>query len=69
MKHSHSETVYAKELFFEKVHSLQIHSILPTLKLAGLTKDCQWCTLKVQFGLGLKIKIDLKINFNQAQNW
>ena len=55
-KHSHCETVYAKELFqwlfLELVHSLQILSILPT-----------------QFGLGLKLKIELKINFNQAQNW
>ena len=34
--------VYAKELFqwlfFELVHSLRILSILPTFKLAGLTK-------------------------------
>ena len=48
MKHSHCETVYAKELlqwlFFELAHSLQILSILPTYKLAGLTKECQWCT-------------------------
>ena len=42
MKHSHCETVYAKELFqwlfFELVHSLRILSILPIFKLAGLTK-------------------------------
>ena len=42
MKHSHCETVYAKELvqwlFFELVHSLWILSIPPTYKLAGLTK-------------------------------
>ena len=48
MKHSHCETVYAKELFqwlfFELVHSLWILSILPTFKLAGLTKECQWWT-------------------------
>ena len=48
MKHSHCGTVYAKELFqllfFELVHSLRILSILPTVKLAGLTKECQWCT-------------------------
>ena len=50
MKHSHCETVYAKELFqwlsFELVDSLWILSILPTYKLAGLTKECQWqgCT-------------------------
>ena len=48
MKHSHCETVYAKELFqwlfFELVHSLRILSIHPTFKLAGLTKECQWCT-------------------------
>ena len=48
MKHSHCETVYAKEkfqwLFFELVHSLRILPILPTFKLAGLTKECQWCT-------------------------
>ena len=48
MKHSHCETVYAKELFqwlfFELVHSLRILSILPTYKLAGLTKEYQWCT-------------------------
>ena len=47
-KHSHCETVYAKEqfqwLFFELVHSLRILSILPTFKLAGLTKECQWYT-------------------------
>ena len=47
MKHSHCETVYAKELFqwlfFELAPSLQILSILPTYKLAGLTKECQWC--------------------------
>ena len=24
---------------------------------------------KAQFGLGLKLQIELKINFNQAQNW
>ena len=44
MKHSHRETVYAKELFqwlfFELVHSLRILSILPTFKPAGLTKEC-----------------------------
>ena len=44
MKHSHCETVYAKELFrwlfFELVHSLRILSILPTYRLAGLTKEC-----------------------------
>ena len=48
MKHSHCETVYAKELFqwlyFELVYSLRIFSILPTFKLSGLTKECQWCT-------------------------
>ena len=48
MKHSHCETVYAKELFqwlfFEMAHSLRILLILPTYKLAGLTKECQWCT-------------------------
>ena len=48
MKHSHCETVYAKELFqwlfFELVHSLPLFSILPTFKAAGLTKECQWCT-------------------------
>ena len=48
MKHSHCETVYAKELFqwllFELAHSLRILSILPTYKPAGLTKECQWCT-------------------------
>ena len=48
MKHSHCETVYATRLFqwlfFELVHSLRILSILPTYKLAGLTKECQWCT-------------------------
>ena len=48
MKHSHCETVYAKELFqwlfFELVHSLRILSILSTFKLGGLTKECQWCT-------------------------
>ena len=42
MKHSHCETVYAKELFqwlfFELNHFLRILSILPTVKLAGLTK-------------------------------
>ena len=42
MKHSHCETVYAKELlqwlFFELVHSLRILSILQTFKLTGLTK-------------------------------
>ena len=47
MKHSHCETVYVKELFqwlfFELVHSLRILAILPTYKLAGLTKECQWC--------------------------
>ena len=73
MKHSHCETVYDKELyqrlFFEMVHCLQIISILPTYKLAGLTKECQWCTSKAPFGLSLKLKIELKINFNQAQNW
>ena len=76
MKHAHCETVYANELFqllfFELVHSLRILSILPTFKPAGLTKECQWCTWKAQFGLGLKLKIELnmlKINFNQAQNW
>ena len=41
--HSHCETVYAKELFqwlfFELVHSLRILWILPTYKLAGLTKN------------------------------
>ena len=45
MKHSHCETVYAKELFqwlfFELAHSLRIISILPTYKPAGLTKECQ----------------------------
>ena len=45
MKHQHCETVYAKELFqwlfFELVHSLRILKILPTYKLAGLTKECQ----------------------------
>ena len=45
MKHSHCETVYAKELFqwlfFELAHSLRILSILPTYKPAGLTKECQ----------------------------
>ena len=58
MKHSHCETVYAKELFqwlfFELVHYLRIFSILPTYKLAGLTKECQWCTWKAQLGPGLK---------------
>ena len=48
MKHSHCETVYAKELFqwlfFELEHSLRILSILKTFKLAGLIKECQWCT-------------------------
>ena len=48
MKHSHCETVHAKELFqwlfFELVHSLRILSILPTFKPACLTKECQWCT-------------------------
>ena len=43
-KHSHCEIVYAKELFqwlfFELAHSLRILSILPTYKLAGLTKEC-----------------------------
>ena len=47
MKHSHCETVDAKELFqwlfFELAHSLRILSILPTYKLAGLTKEWQWC--------------------------
>ena len=47
MKKSYCETVYAKELFqwlfFELVHSLRILSILPTFKLASLTKECQWC--------------------------
>ena len=51
MKPSHCETVYAKELFkwlfFELVHSLQIHSILPTYKLAGLTKECQYVHKKL----------------------
>ena len=46
-----------------------IGSLPPTYKLAGLTKECQWCTYKAQFGLGLKLRIELKINFNQAQNW
>ena len=73
MKHSHCETVYAKELFqwlfLELVHSLRILQILPTYTLTGLTKEYQWCTSKSQFGLGLKLKIELKINFNQAQNW
>ena len=68
MKHSHCETVYAKELFqwlfFELVHPVRILSILPTFKLAGLTKEFQWCTLKAQFGQGLKLKTELKINFN-----
>ena len=72
MKHLHCETVYDKELFqwlfFEVVHSLRTLSILPTFKLAGVTKECQWCTWKAQFGLGLKLQIELKINFNQAQN-
>ena len=40
MKHSHCETVYAKELFqwlfLELLHSLWILSILLTYKLAGL---------------------------------
>ena len=48
MKHSHCETVYAKELFrwpfFELAPSLRIISILATYKLAGLIKECQWCT-------------------------
>ena len=48
MKHSHCETVYPKELFrclfLELVHSLRILSILPTFKLAGLTKEYKWCT-------------------------
>ena len=45
MKHSHCETVYAKELFqwlfFELVDSLRILSLLPTFNLAGLTKEYQ----------------------------
>ena len=48
MKYSHGETVYVKELFqwlfFELARSLQIPSFLPTYKLDGLTKECQWCT-------------------------
>ena len=48
MKHSHCETVYAKELFqwlfFELIDSLRILSILQTFKLAGLTKERQRCT-------------------------
>ena len=48
MKHSHCETVCAKELFqwlfFELAPSLWILWILPTYKLGGLTKECQWCT-------------------------
>ena len=43
MKHSHCETVYANQLFqwlfFELVHFLRILSILPTFKLAGITKN------------------------------
>ena len=58
MKHSHCETVYAKELFqwlfLELVRSLRILSILPTFKLDGLTKECQWCTYKAAFDLVLK---------------
>ena len=42
-KHSRCETVYAKELL-QWLFSLQILSILPTFKLAGLAKECQWCT-------------------------
>ena len=30
--------------FQNLAHSLRILSILPTYKLAGLTKECQWCT-------------------------
>ena len=71
-KPSHCETAYAKELFqwllLELAYSLRNFSILPTYKLAGLTKECQWWTQKAQFGLGLKSKIEFKINFNQAQN-
>ena len=71
MKHFHCETVYAKELFqwlfFELVHSLPPNYFnYPNLKLAGLTKECQWCTLKAQFGLSLKLQIDLKTNFNEG---
>ena len=40
---------------WELVHSLRILAILPTFKLAGLTKEWQWCTLQAQFGLGLKL--------------
>ena len=73
MKHSHCEAVYAKELLqwllFELVHSRRILSILPTFKLASLTKNVNDVHKKLNFGLGLKLKIELKINFNQAQNW
>ena len=41
---SHFSVKLFQWLFFELVHALQIISILPTFQLAGLTKECQWCT-------------------------
>ena len=53
----HTVKQYAKELlqwlFFELVHSLRILSILPTFKLASLTKECR---LKSSIWSGFEIK-------------
>ena len=66
-KHSHCETVYAKELFqwlfFELVHSLRTLSIHPTFKVAGLIKEWQRCTKKLHLIWVWNLK------FKHFKNW
>ena len=68
MQHSHCETVYAVPMTVlwmftssEFFQFSQLSNKLVSLKNANEEQN-------TQFGLGLKLKIELKINFNQAQN-